>query len=180
MKSLQLLGILATSFLILNTPKAIAQNTVGFQPKILKSDYATGGSIGYEHFGGTSNFDSYDQFKLSTNLNYFLIDHLALGMIANITTHESGSANTVANLGPAAIYFFWTQDRLASYLSGNVRFGLNDATLVSVLEGAVGLQLFFTESVGFGPKLYFVHDTSHYELNNRNDYGLEFSFGIYL
>jgi len=180
MTRLHTLALLIVSVFLLNTSICLAQTASSFQPNLLKSNWATGGSLGFEHFGSTSTIDSYNQFKLSLNVKYFVVDHLALGLMANVTTHDAGSSDTVANLGPAATYFFWTQDRLAAFVTGNARFGLNDATLVSILEGAVGIQYFFTQSVAFGPEFYFVHDTSHHEVNNRNDYGLEFDFGIYL
>ena len=97
----------------------------------------------------TSNLD------LGLSTLYFVIDHLALGLVGDLIKETDG--DTVALIGPAAQYTFWQKDSLTTYLQLSYQKGLTDVTVSGRVDTKLGVQYFITPSVAAGPYLSYTH-----------------------
>ncbi len=139
-----------------------------------QKNWLCGGLINYTH--NSSDTSTTDQLRLTVEARYFVIDRLAIGLDSQVTIKTD--VDTVASLGPSATYFFWSQEKLATFVTAAFKIGLTDATVKSIFTGEVGLDYFITPSVAFGPDAFF--DAYQGHLSNRSDLGLEFNFKIFI
>jgi hypothetical protein len=140
---------------------------------------------------GVGGVTSYTTLAIVPSLQYFFWDRLALGLnlrfsIFNYDVHTE----TDFDLGPAATYFFWTQERLAAHFTAGYLFTSAKTTDDSFPsanssksggEGvlSVGLDYFFSPSVSFGPSFtYRILSTPRYA--ESSGILLAALFGIYL
>lgn len=119
-----------------------------FQPNLKQGNWEVGGSfaLGYST---SSGFVGY----LDPRGLYFFSDRLAAGLSAGLSFTSARSTNSVNGVvGPALSYYFWKQERLATYLSQDILFGIGSGALS---KSALGLNYFFTPSVSFGPSIQY-------------------------
>ena len=138
-------------------------------------NWNVGGNVDFSKYSGRRNDASTSSASLVGK--YFLIDHLALGVGAGVTSASDQS--TVATVGPTASYFFWNDGhRLATHAEIGIRFGLTSATVLSFDQVAVGADYFLVPTVALGPLLYFDYYNSKVSDYQRS--GLAFNLAIYL
>lgn len=131
------------------------------------------------YFDFTKNFNrAQDQSEISTALlgEYFVVDRLAVGVIFGLdwTTFDE----TVAVIGPAADFYFWKKERLASFVGVDYRFGLTDVTVTGVAQGRAGIQYFFHPAAAVGPVFFFRHYIS--EIVDYQRLGFTVDFAVFL
>ncbi|OFZ21023.1 MAG: hypothetical protein A2X94_06740 [Bdellovibrionales bacterium GWB1_55_8] len=115
-------------------------------------------------------------YALGINSSYFFRDSLALGVKGTIS--GSSDSDMGALLGPTATYFFWSQDSLASYARAGIQFGLTDVSVLSIIQGELGLEHFLLPSVALGPVISYSHYNSRYSDFQR--LGFSVNLAIYL
>ncbi|MGE0616157.1 MAG: hypothetical protein AB7P04_11000, partial [Bacteriovoracia bacterium] len=96
---------------------------------IHSGNWNVGGSIDFAKNSGRRNDSS--EFNTVFTAKYFLVDRFALGLAGGVDV-ETGE-DTVATVGPAVSYVFWTNEKLAASIGSSIRVGLTDATVSSVV-----------------------------------------------
>lgn len=139
---------------------------------INKGDWELGGSF---NLSRTDRFRSSTYWYLNGNAQYFFADHFSAGLDLSWSAASGGGPAIV--IGPAATYYFLTQENMAPYVMlapFNWRsYGTSNYS--STLR--VGTKFFFTESVSFGPALQIER---FYRYGGLNTIGFLGAFSIHL
>ncbi len=127
---------------------------------------------------GTSAFTT---FRFSARTQYFLADRFGLGPVLRLTTQSNF---TDFSVGPSALYYFWTRERLGAYFSQDVtlRTVTNSGKTSSTceLDSQFGLNYFLYPSVAVGPAVDFFHRFGTATTFNRvNQFALLGQLSIY-
>lgn len=127
-----------------------------------------------------SNSTAVSTLSLSTDVRYFVIDHLAVGGVFTYDHSSNANSNDVVWLGPGATYFFWTDGKLASKLAASYQFGLGSSMASGMFTTTLGLDYFITPSVDVGPTVAYRHTVGSSQIQSNDRIILGVSFGIYL
>lgn len=175
---LSLLPLICMALMISSAASAAVESntseTTTSNANILSGNWNVGG---YFHFVKNSGRrDDGSEYSTAVTAKYFLIDRVALGL--GLGLEAKTGDDTVANLGPAASYFFWNDGKLATYVGMGFRFGLTDATVNSVIQTSLGAEYFVAPTVAVGPALFYNHYNSKFADYQR--YGVSFILDVYL
>ena len=126
--------------------------------------------------GGTGQIQNVDEqgeddllnALLSPRVQYFVLDHLAVGGEGTISYGSRGefSSNTV-QVGPAASFYFAREGRLHPFLRGSALFSTSSLQTPSgdrdsdgwAVRGAAGVLFLLNEAVGLEGELFVSRDT---------------------
>ena len=140
---------------------------------INKGNISVGGGLdlNYNTVSGTS-------FFVNPKAEYFIADNLSLGGSVSYTVF--GSAGYIT-FGPAISYYFWSQEKLATYVGGDLLInGGANSTNNLTFDGNVGLNWFIVPTVAFGPALLFSHMFTSPDSSATSNYYLLGTFSIFL
>lgn len=144
---------------------------------IHRGNVETGGSVSFSYVS-PSGSGSLTSFSLSSPTQYFLIDRFSLGAAINYF-HSSLGVDSLG-VGPSATYYFWTQDRLATF--AGEEFTYNKFPGVDYFfnnRAKLGINYFITPSVAIGPSLEYGHNFGRGNTSTIDSVSVLGKFSIY-
>ena len=125
---------------------------------------------------------AFTTFTFNARGQYFLADRIGLGPVLRFSTRSNFSTISV---GPSAIYYFWTRDRLGVFLAQDITL-LSQTTSGNTFstvntDSQLGLNYFLYPSVAIGPAIDFIHQFGTATFFSRiNQIAFLGQFSIYL
>ena len=179
-------SILALALLMGGAGFAQAAETTASADKIY-------GNITQSHFGISASLSlsstsiegagGFTTFTFNARGQYFLVDRFALGPVLKLTTQDTSSD---LSIGPSALYYFWTRERLGLFLSQDVTLrsvsNSGNASSTWRTETQLGLNYFLYPAVAIGPAVDFLHQfgTNWSAFNRINQLTFLGQLSIYL
>lgn len=146
---------------------------------INQGDIGLGGAFGWTQVEGVGNF-----LSLSAPIQYFIMDHLSVGGEMNLSRSNVGPSWS-AGVGPAATYYFWTQDKMAAYGSEALTYQYTSSQNGAQVNPAwrsttsLGMNYFLAPTLALGPALEYSHRWNGSSTSNRNVVAMTGNFKLY-
>jgi hypothetical protein len=177
------LALYILGFLLICTPGYLFADD-NLHPDIQKGFYHLGGSFSYSLESWSDNV-SEQTFSLSTMMEYFVVNKLAIGGFvgANYTNENTIYMGTLTShfyyFGPSLTYYFWQMDRIASYIQPEIYLEPNTYFTISV-AGRVGLDFFLLPSIAIGSSIRYFHRFGIEKINSLNDINFNLGFDLFI
>lgn len=139
----------------------------GMNAQIDRHTFMVGGNAYFQNSKSVNASESYNQFRFSPRVGYFMVDNFAIGVGLEFSAFNGSS---VTNLTPFLRYYVKN-----FFLQGAYKYNTN----YSAVQFDLGYAMFLNENVAIEPSFYFAENFDSDGLLGRN-LGIQIGFQIYL